>query len=170
MRSDLDAFLDEGPPRGLAVERIRGLSVGAMLVLVAGLLLFFSLFLTWQNLEIDYGRTGTGTQMLDGWDVFGLVIGLLTLALLTFVVVVKLYDADLAQEVSPGLITIALAATILGLVVAKNLTDVNSSWASYLAVALAGTVVVGALLDLASEQIGRRAVPGRRRRRLRRAA
>jgi hypothetical protein len=170
MRSDLDAFLDEGPPRGLAVERIRGLSLGAKLVLAAGLLLFFSLFLTWQNLEIDYGRIGTGTQMLDGWDVFGLVVGLLTLGLLTFVVVVKLYDAELAQEVSPGLITIVLAAAILGLVVAKNLTDRNSTWASYLAVALAAAVVVGALLDLASEQIGRRAVPGRRRRRIRRAA
>jgi hypothetical protein len=170
MRSDLDAFLDEGPPRKLAVERIRGLSLGAKLLLAAGLLLFASLFLTWQNLEIVYRGTGTGTQMLDGWDVLGLVIGLLTLALLTFVVVVKLYDAELAQKVSPELLMIALATVILGLVVAKSLTDRNSAWASYLAVALAATVVVGALLDLASERIGRRAVPGRRRRRLRRVA
>ena len=170
MRSDLDAFLDEGPPRRLAVEKFRDLSLGAKLMLAAALLLFFSLFLTWQNLEIDYGRTGTGTQMLDGWDVFGLVIGLLTIGLLTFVVVVKLYDADLAEEMSTELLMIVLATAILGLVVAKNLTDRNSAWASYLGVALAVAVVLGAFLDLASERIGKRAVPGRRRRRLRRVA
>jgi hypothetical protein len=166
MRSDLDAFLDEGPPRGLAVERIRGLSLGAKLVLAAGLVLFSSLFLTWQNLEIDYGRTGTGTQMLDGWDVFGLVIGFLTLGLLTFVVVVKLYDADVAPEAAE-IMTVVLAAVIFGLALAKNLTDRNSAWASHVAVALAATVVIGALLDWASEQIGRNAVPHRRRRRFR---
>jgi hypothetical protein len=170
MGSDLDAFLDEGPPRGLAAENVKGLSLGAKLLLASGFLLFFSLFLTWQNLEIDYGRTGTGTLMLDGWDVFGLVIGFLTLGLLTFVVVVKLYDADLAAEVSSELVTIALATAIFGLVVVKNLTDRNSAWASYLAVVLAAAVVVGALLDWAGERIGRNAVPRRRRRRIRRVA
>jgi hypothetical protein len=164
MRSDLDAFLDEGPPRRLAVEKLRGLSLGAKLVLASGTLLFFSLFLTWQNLEIDYGRTGTGTQMLDGWDIFGLVVGFLTLGLLAFVVVVKLYDTDLAPEASTELVTLALATAIFGLVVVKNLTDRNSAWASYLGVVLATAVVVGALLDWASERIGRNAVPGRRRR------
>jgi hypothetical protein len=167
MRSDLDAFLDEGPPRELGVEKVRGLSLGAKLVLAGGTLLFFSLFLTWQNLEIDYGRAGTGTQMLDGWDVFGLVIGFLTLGLLTFVIVVKLYDAAVTPRVSSELLTVALATAILALVVVKNLTDRNSAWASYLAIALAATVVVGALLDWAGERIGRNAVPGRRRRHIR---
>lgn len=166
MRSDLDAFLDEGPPRGLAVEKVKGLSLGAKLMLASAFLLFFSLFLTWQNLEIVYRGTGTGTQMLDGWDVFGLVIGFLTLGLLTFVVVVKLYDADVAPEATE-LATILLAAVIFGLALTKNLTDRNSTWASYLGVALAATVVVGAVLDWASAQIGRNAVPGRRRRRFR---
>jgi hypothetical protein len=166
MRSDLDAFLDEGPPRGLAAENVKGLSLGAKLLLASGFLLFFSLFLTWQNLEIDYGRTGTATLMLDGWDVFGLVIGFLTLGLLTFVVVVKLYDADMAPEAAE-ITTVVLAAVIFGFALAKNLTDRNSTWASYVAVVLAATVVVGALLDWASEQIGRNAVPRRRRRRIR---
>jgi uncharacterized membrane protein YiaA len=169
MRSDLDAFLDDGPPSGIAAEKVRGLSPGAKLVLASGTLLFFSLFLTWQNLEIDYGRAGTGTLMLDGWDVFGLVIGFLTLGLLTFVVVVKMYDADLAAD-SSELVTVALATAIFGLVVVKNLTDRNSAWASYLAVVLGATLVASALLDGVRERIGRNAVPGRRRRRIRRVA
>jgi hypothetical protein len=170
MRSDLDGFLDEGPPRRQAAEGIRGLTFGAKLVLAAALLLFFSLFLTWQNLEIDYGGTGTDTQMLDGWDVFGVVTGLLTLGLLAFVVVVRLYDPDLAEEISTERVSIVLATAILGLVVVKNLTDRDSAWASYLAVALAAAVFLGACLDLASARIGRRAVPGRKRRRIRRVA
>jgi hypothetical protein len=165
MRSDSDAFLDEGPPRGLDVEKVKGLSLGAKLALLSGLLLFFSLFLTWQNLEIDYGRT-TSIQALDGWDAFGLVIGLLTIGLLTFVVVVKLYDAEMAPSATELLMAV-VAATILGLVVAKNLTDRNSAWASYVAIALAAGLVAGTLLDWAGEIIDRKAVPGRRRRRLR---
>lgn len=166
MRSDLDAFLDEGPPRGLAVEKVNGLSLGAKLALVSGLLLFFSLFLTWQNLEIDYRRNGTSVQALDGWDVFGLAIGLLTIGLLTFVVVVKLYDTEMAPSATE-LLTAVVAAAILGLVVAKNLTDRNSAWPSYLAIGLAAGLVAGTLLDWAGEVIDRNAVPGRRHRRLR---
>jgi hypothetical protein len=167
MRSDLDAFLDEGRPKGVAVSKVKGLSLGAKLLLASSILLFFSLFLTWQNLEVDYGRAGTGTQMLDGWDVFGLVIGFLTLGLITLVVVVKLYEAEVPTDVSWELFAIVLATAILGLVVAKNLTDRDSAWASYLAAALAAAVVVGAVLDWSSERIGRNAVPRRRRRRLR---
>jgi hypothetical protein len=168
MRSDLDAFLDEGPPRGLAVEKVKGLSLGAKLLLASAMVLFFSLFLTWQNLQIDYGRAGTGTLMLDGWDVFGLVIGFLTLGLLTFVVVVKLYDTELGSD-SAELVVVILATAILGLVVAKNVTDRNSAWASHLAVVLAATVFLGALLDWVNVRIERSAIPGRRRRRFRSA-
>jgi hypothetical protein len=159
----MDAFLDEGPPRGIDVERVRALSFGAMLMLGSALLLFFSMFLTWQNLEIDYGRTGTGTLMLDGWDVFGLVIGMLTLALLTYVVVVKLYDPELGSDAAE-VVTVVLAAAIFGLVVVKNLTDRDSAWASYLGVVLATAVLVGALLDWLGDRIDRNAVPRRRRR------
>jgi hypothetical protein len=169
MRTDLDAFLDEGPPRGLAAEKVRGLSLGAKVMLPSALLLFFSMFLTWQNLEIDYGRTGTGTLMLDGWDAFGLAIGLLTLVLVTYALVVKLYDTDTTSD-SAELVIVVVATGILGLVVAKNLTDRDSAWASYLGVALAAAVLVGAVLDWASARSDRNAVPRRRRGRVRSAA
>jgi hypothetical protein len=164
MRTDLDSFLDEGPPHGIAVERIKGLTLGAKMVLAGGLLLFFSLFLTWQNLEIDYGRTGTGTLRLDGWDSYGLLIGLLTLGLVSLVLFVKLSDAELLPDLPWELVTLAIAASLLGLVAVKSLTDRNSAWASYLALVLAGVMVAGAFLDWSSERSGRRAVPRRRRR------
>jgi hypothetical protein len=167
MTSDADGFLDEGPPRGLAVERMKGLSKGAKLVLGGGLLLFFSLFLTWQNLEVVYPGAGTGTQMLDGFDVLGLMIGLLTLTLVTLVFIVKVSDVDVSPNVAWETVALALAGAILALVVAKNLTDRDSAWASYLGVVLAAGVVAGAYLDWAHSRPGSDSLVRRRRRRSR---
>ena len=164
MRTDADGFLKEEQPRGIAMERVRELSLGAKLVLAGTTLLFFSLFLTWQNLEIDYGQTGTGTLMLDGWDAPGLVVGLLTLGLLTLAGVVYLSDVDISPDFPWELVTLVLASTILVLVVAKNLGDRDSAWASYVAIVLAGVVVAGALLDWRGYEPRRGARAGRRRR------
>ena len=70
------------------MERIKGLSTGSKIVLGCGMLLFFSLFFTWQNLQVDFGRAGIATLELDGWDFWGLLIGLVTLAVVGLVVVV----------------------------------------------------------------------------------
>lgn len=170
MTTDADGYLDEGPPRGIAVERIKELSLSAKLVLAGSTFLFFSLFLTWQNLEIDYGPSGTGTQMLDGWDVLGLVIGLVTLGLLTLAAVVYLTDVEISPDFAWELLTLVLASVIFVLVVAKNLSDRNSAWASYLAVGIAGVVVAGAFFDWQGYQPRRGALVARRRRRFRRGA
>jgi hypothetical protein len=169
MRSDVDGFLDEGPPRGLAVERMKELSWGAKLVLAGGLLLFFSLFLTWQNLEVVYPGTGTGTQMLDAFDALGLVVALLTLGLVTLVVIAKFADVDVSPDVAWELYALILSVAILGLVVAKNLTDRDSAWASYLGLILAVAIVVGAYLDWAHSRPGGDSLVRRRRRRSRSA-
>ena len=106
MTTDADGYLDEGQPRGIAVERIKELSLGAKLVLAGSTFLFFSLFLTWQKLEVDYGPAGTGTLMLDGWDALGLVIGLLTLGLLTLAAVVYLSDVEISPDFAWELATL----------------------------------------------------------------
>jgi len=147
MSTETDGYLDEGPPRGIAVERIKELSLGAKLVLAGSTFLFFILFLTWQNLEIDYGPAGTGTQMLDGWDALGLVIGFLTLGLLALAGIVYVSDVEISPDFRWEVVTLVLASTIFALVLVKNLTDRNSAWASYLAIAVAGVVVTGAFLD-----------------------
>jgi hypothetical protein len=170
MTPDAEGFLDEGPPKGLALERMKELSLGAKLVLASGLLLFFSLFLTWQNLEIDYGRAGTGTLMLDGWDATGLAIGFLTLGLIALVMVVRVSDVDVSPDIAWEFVTLVLASTILGLVVLKNLTDKDSAWPSYFALAVAAAIVAGAYLDWSSSRPGPASLARRRRRRIRRVA
>ncbi len=62
------------------MAKFKALSRGSQLVLVAGPLLFLSLFFTWQNVEVDYGRAGVATMPLDGWDAWGLLLALLVMA------------------------------------------------------------------------------------------
>jgi hypothetical protein len=169
MTTDADRYLDEGPPRGIAVGRIRELSLGMKLVLACGTLLFFSLFLTWQNLEVDFGSSGTGTLLLDGWDALGLLVGMLTLGLLALVVVVYVSDVEISPDLEWELLILALATAILALVVIKNLTDRDSAWASYLGIVLAGVVFAGAFLEWSGYE-PRRTRVGRRRFRFRRGA
>jgi hypothetical protein len=163
MPPDLDGYLDEPPPRAFNAERIKGLSLGAKIVLGGAALLFFSLFLTWQNLKIVYKGAGTGTQMLDGWDVWGLFIGFLLLGLVGLVLVAKTSDVEFWPDVAWELVILVVSATIFLLVLVKNVTDRNSAWVSYLAVVLAGGIVAGAFLDWTSERLGRFALPRRRR-------
>jgi hypothetical protein len=159
-------FLDESAPRRPAVERIKGLSLGAKIVLAGSALLFFSLFLTWQNLEVVYEGAGTGTLMLDGWDMWGLLIGFLLVALVGIVLVAKTADLDLWPDVDWELVILAVAGAIFALVVVKNLTDRNSTLASYVGLVLAGVVMAGAFLDWTRERLARYTIPRRRRKRI----
>src|SRR3972149_10488401 len=94
----------DSPPKGPAVERIKALPRGTRLVLASGVLLFFDLFFTWQKLPLDFGRAGRAVAPLDGWDAWGLLIGLLTMALVAPVVIVHLTDLELSPDVPGGLI------------------------------------------------------------------
>jgi len=152
------------------MERINALSTGTKLVLVAGPLLFVSLFFTWQKLEIDYGRAGRGEMLLDGWDRWGLLIGLLILALVTLVVIVQLTDVEMSPDVPWDRLILALGATILVLTLVKNLGDADSTWTSYVFVLMAALVAVGAYLGWAEARPDRPSVLGRSRRGFSRAA
>lgn len=164
MTTDADCYLDEGAQRRIAVARIKDLSLGAKLVLAGATFLFFSMFLTWQTLEVDYGPAGTGTLMLDGWDALGLAIGFLTLGLLALAALVYLSDVEISPEVAWELVTLVLASSIFVLVVVKNLTDRDSAWAAYVAVVLAGIVLAGAFLDWRGYEPRRSTLVARRRR------
>ena len=134
------------------MERVKALPRGTKLVLASGVLLFFDLFFTWQNLQLDFGRAGRAVAPLDGWDAWGLLIGLLTMALVTLVVLVNLTDVELSPDVPWGRITLGLGSAVFVLTLVKNLTDSNSAWASYVGVVLAALVVVGAYMARAEER------------------
>jgi hypothetical protein len=152
------------------MAKFKALSRGTQLVLVAGPLLFLSLFFTWQNVVVDYGRAGVATLSLDGWDAWGLLLALLVLATVVLVVLRTATDIEMSEDLPWLTVCLVLGAAIFAVAVLKNLTDAGSSWASYAFVALAGVVAAGTYLDWAAERRPSRAALGRKRRGLRSTA
>jgi len=153
------------------MAKFKALSRGTQLVLVAGPLLLLSLLFTWQHVEVDYGQAGTATIALDGFDAWGLLLALLTIALVTIVALRALSAVEMSADVPWGSIALGLGVGVLAVAALKNVIDDGSTWASYVFVGLAGIVALGAFLDW-SEARGVRQHPelARRRRGVRSAA
>jgi uncharacterized membrane protein YobD (UPF0266 family) len=131
------------------MDWIKELSTGSKLVLASGGLLFCNLFFTWQKIEIDFGTAGTAEMSLDGWDFWGLLIGLLTLALISLTVLVHVSNVELPSEVPWDHLALGVGLVVFLLTLVKNLTDAGSTLPSYVGVVLAAFVVVGAYLSWA---------------------
>ena len=125
----------------------KGLSLGTQLVLIGGPLLLFSLFLTWQHVDVDYGQAGVATIALDGFDAWGLLLALLTIALVTIVALRALSDVEMSDDVPWRSITLGLGLGVFAVAALKNLIDAGSTWASYGFVGLAALVALGSFLD-----------------------
>jgi len=131
------------------LEKLKALTTGSKLVLVAGPLLFLSLFFNWQTAHVDYGPAGVAKIPEDGWDVWGLLIGVLTIVTVTLVVLRRLTEVELSDDAPWDGITLGLAGATFALAVLKNLTDAYSTYPSYGFVALAGVMAAGTYLEWA---------------------
>jgi hypothetical protein len=152
------------------MAKFTALSRGTQLVLVAGPLLFLSLFLTWQNVEVDYGPAGIATIALDGFDAWGLLLALLVLGTVTIVALESLTDVDLSGDVPWRKLTLGLGVATALVAIVKSLTDAGSTWASYGFVGLAVLVAAGTYLEWAAERRSREPLLQNKRRGIRSAA
>jgi hypothetical protein len=143
------------------VEKVRSLTLGTKLVLVAGPLLLVSLFFNWQTAHIDYGPAGIAKVPQDGWDIWGLLLGVATIAAVTLVVLRRLTEVEMSDGVPWESLVLALAASAFALAALKNATDAYSTVESYGFVIVAGLQAVGAYLDWAAQRREHRAAaPG----------
>lgn len=110
-------------------------------------LLLLDLFMTWQSLQVEFPGAGTSTMLLDGWDAWGLLIAFLSLALLAVVSVVYASSVEVSDDVQWELWVLVAAAALFAVTLVKNLTDSHSAWASYVGLALAAVVLIGAALN-----------------------
>jgi len=147
------------------MERIKALSRGTKLVLVAGPVLFMSLFFNWQMLQVDYGPAGIAELPHDGWDVWGLLMALLVIATVTLVVLRHLTEVEMSEDVNWEAVMLGLGGTTFALAVLKNLTDANSTWASYAFVAFAAVLAAGTYLNWAETRTSKNPLLSRRKRR-----
>ena len=152
------------------MAKFKALSRGTQTVLVAGPLLFLSLFFTWQNVEVSYGRAGVATMPLDGFDAWGLLLALLVLSAVTLVVLLNLTEVEMSTEIPWMTVTFALGSGTFLVAVLKSLTDAGSSWASYAFVALACAVAVGTYLDWAAARREHKPMLAQKRRGIRSTA
>jgi hypothetical protein len=146
------------------MERFKALTTGPKLVLVAAPLLFVSLFFTWQKLEVDFGPAGRAVALLDGWDFWGLLIGLGALALTALVALLHLTDVEMSEDVPWERLMLAGGLGVLALTTLKVLTDADSAWVSYVGLLLAVLVALGTYESWA-EWAGRPSLVARVRRR-----
>ena len=152
------------------MAKFKALSRGTQLVLIAGPLLFLSLFFTWQHVSVNYGRAGVAKLALDGWDAWGLLLALLVIATVVLVALRNLTDVEMSEDIPWQTVCLGLGLTVAVVAVVKNLTDADSSWASYGFVALAVVVAAGTYLDWSAERRAARPALGGKRRGLRSAA
>ena len=133
------------------MERLKALGRGTQMMLVAGVLLLVVTFLPWQEFDISAIAKALDIEdevvTFNAWDGFwGWMLGLLTVALLVWIVV------RLAVAAVPVPVWTAVAGVVGTLVlffaVVKNVVDNNSTIWAYVGVGLAAVAAAGAWLQI----------------------
>ena len=129
------------------MERFNALGRGTQLMLVGAVLLLIDSFFRWQEISIDVlGVEASGG--VSAWDdIGGIVMGLLTIVLLAWIVA-RLAAVDIRIPVSAAMTSGVLAFLIFAFALLKNLIDDYSTFWSYLGVAFAAVIAVGAWLQI----------------------
>jgi hypothetical protein len=125
------------------MDRFNALGRGAQIMLVAGVLLFISLFLPWQDFDVgDLGQ-------FSGWRGVGVVLGLLTIVLIAWLVV-RLLAISIPLPISTAMTSAIVGGLVLVFGVIKLLTilgDEATIWA-WIGTILAVIVGIGAWLEV----------------------
>jgi hypothetical protein len=127
------------------------LSLGSKVILGAGLLMLIDSFLHWQ--EVSIGGFSAGTSMWHGW---GVLVGLLLLAILAWEGA-RLADIKIAVgPLSPSMVTIVLSALLVLFTLIKVLADNYVAIWAWIGLVLAAGVAVGAWRNMqaAGETLG----------------
>jgi hypothetical protein len=115
---------------------------------IASVLLIIDSFYHWQEVDFDLGPSGSGSAGVSAWDNFlGIVMGLLTIVLIARIAA-RLAAVDVPIPLSFATTSFVLGVLIAVFAVLKNLTDDYSTFLSYVGVALAVIIAVGAWMEV----------------------
>jgi hypothetical protein len=124
------------------MDRINALGRGTQLMLVAGVLLFVSLFFAWQEFGVE-----PATVEFNGWEGFlGVLLGILTIILVAWIVLRILAPDVLRLPFSHALASAALGGLVVFVAFLKLLSIINdeATVVAYIGFILAVLVGVGA--------------------------
>ncbi|HEY7603528.1 MAG TPA: hypothetical protein VH760_04635 [Gaiellaceae bacterium] len=111
-----------------------------------GLLLFIFLFFDWQQVSTAFGSAGR-----SGWHGWGVLVGLLVIALLAFEAK-EIFAAQIAAPVKHAYVTAGLAAAVLLFTVIKFLVDNEfRHWPAWVGLILAILIAIGGYLRYAGD-------------------
>ena len=127
----------------------RGLSTGRQVLLVGGLLLFIDLFFQWQQVCASITGFGRHCAGVSGWHGIGVLVGLLTIALLVWEAI-GAFNVDLGdalRNVPTTLVSVALAAAVALFGIIEFLTHNEfRHWPAWLGLILSIVIAVGGYL------------------------
>ncbi len=130
------------------MERLKALGRGTQIMFIASVLLLISTFFNWQEVDFDLGPLGEGSAGVSAWDNFlGIIMGILTIVLIARIIA-RMAAVDVPIPVSFAMTSVVLGVIIAICAVLKNLTDDYSTFWSYLGVALAVLIAIGAWLEV----------------------
>lgn len=129
------------------MDRFNALGRGAQLMLVGAVLLLITMFFRWQEISVEVlGVEASGG--VSAWDdIGGIIMGLLTIVLIAWLVA-RLAAVEIPIPLSAAMTGGVLAFLIFIFALLKNLTDDYSTFWSYLGVAFAALIAVGAWLQI----------------------
>lgn len=132
------------------MDRLSALSNGTKLLLGAAVLLLIDTFLTWQKVEVEVAGVEIASATRNAWHGFwGVMLGLLTIALIVWIVLQLINTASRVDLPLPEPTLVAIAGGLIFLfALIKNLVDDYSAWASYVGIVLAAGVAIGAWMRM----------------------
>lgn len=132
------------------MNQFKALGLASQLLLVAGLLMFIDLFLSWQQACATAGGFhACGSR--SGWHGWGVLVGLLVIALLLWEGA-QLAGMKIQLPVSAAMVSAGLAAGVLLFTVIKFLVDNEvRHWPAWIGLILAIVIGVGGWLRWAGD-------------------
>ena len=129
------------------MPNLADLSTATKVLLGAGVLMFIDLFLSWQKECVDT-PVGDICGSASGWSGVGVVIGLLTVALIVWeAITLAGILSDVNVPIAASLVSAALAAGILLFTIIKFFADSEArSWPMFVGVLLAIVIAIGGWL------------------------
>ena len=129
------------------MDRFNALGRGAQLMLVGSVLLLITTFFHWQEIDLEVLGVSASPGVSAWDDIGGIIMGLLTIVLLAWLVA-RLAAVEIPIPVSAAMTGGVLAFLIFIFALIKNLTDDYSTFWSYLGLAFAALIAVGAWLQI----------------------
>jgi hypothetical protein len=130
------------------MPNLADLSTATKVLLGAGVLMFIDLFLSWQKVCVSAPGFPEQCGTRSGWAGWGVLIGLLTIALIAWEgITLAGIASNLNVPVAATIVSAALAAGILVFTILKFLVDNEArSWPAWLGLLLALAIAAGGWL------------------------